>query len=104
MRPVDQTTYGINDGNCFSACVASILEISLDQVPRFFGPTADFFRWLAPQGLSATLFKSANNYIPRGYAIAAGPSLRFAGRLHACVVYDGSVVHDPHYSRDGLPF
>lgn len=102
VRPIDQTTHGFNDGNCFSACIASILEIPLDIVPRFFGPSADFLRWLAPQGLAATLYKSAD-YVPPGYAIAAGPSLRFGGRLHACVAYDGAVVHDPHFSRDGLP-
>lgn len=103
MRPVDQTTYGVNDGNCFSACVASILEIPIDEVPRFHGPSVDFLQWLAPQGLSATHYKSGN-YVPPGFAIAAGPSLRFAGRLHACVAYDGAIVHDPHPSREGLPF
>lgn len=103
MRPVDQTTYGVNDGNCFPACIASILEISIDEVPRFYGPSVDFLQWLAPQGLSATHYKG-DNYVPPGFAIAAGPSLRFAGRLHACVAYDGAIVHDPHPSREGLPF
>lgn len=102
VRPVDQTTYGFYDGNCFSACVASILEIPIIDVPRFHGWTPDFMQWLAARGLSATLYKSAN-YVPPGYAIAAGPSLRFGGRMHACVTYDGVVVHDPHFSRDGLP-
>ncbi|HSX22534.1 MAG TPA: hypothetical protein VLE97_07160 [Gaiellaceae bacterium] len=102
MKRVDQTTYGIDDGNCFPACVASILEIPLESVPQVFGPSPDFLRWLGDRGLSATLYK-ADNFVPRGYAIAAGPSMRFAGRLHACVVYDGAVVHDPHFSREGLP-
>lgn len=102
VQPVDQTTYGIHDGNCFPACVASILEIPLERVPRTFGPSADFLRWLNERGLSATLYKAAD-FVPRGYAIAAGPSKRFANRLHACVAYDGRVVHDPHFSREGLP-
>jgi multidrug efflux pump subunit AcrB len=42
--------------------------------------------------------------LPPGYSIAGGPSLRFAGRMHACVALDGIVVHDPHPSREGLPF
>jgi len=42
--------------------------------------------------------------VPRGYSIAAGPSKRFAGRMHACVALDGIVVHDPHFSREGLPY
>lgn len=103
MRPVDQTTFGMDDGNCFPASVASILEIPLGEVPDVRGVTPDFLRWLATRGLSATLYKSGQ-YVPPGYAVAAGPSLRFPGRLHACVAYDGKVVHDPHYSREGLPF
>lgn len=103
MIPVDQTTYGPNDGNCFSACIASILEVPLASVPRVYNLDGDLLRWLATQVLSATLY-DASIYMPPGYAIAAGPSLRFAGRMHACVAYDGRVVHDPHPSRDGLPF
>lgn len=103
MRPVDQTTYGPNDGNCFSACIASILEIPLAEVPRFMNVSAALMRWLAERGLSATLYYS-DEFVPPGYSIAAGPSKRFAGRMHACVAFDGVVVHDPHFSREGLPF
>ena len=104
MLPVDQTIYGSTDGNCFSACVASILEISIEEVPRAFGVNnAQFLRWLAGRGLSATLSHGVD-YVPPGYSIAAGPSKRFAGKMHACVAFDGAVVHDPHPSRDGLPF
>jgi hypothetical protein len=104
MRPVDQTTFGINDGNCFTACLASILEIPLEEVPSFVGAYwDDFLPWLADRGLSATLYRS-DVYVPPGYAIAGGRSKRFAGRMHACVAYNGMVIHDPHPSRDGLPF
>jgi hypothetical protein len=103
MRPVDQTTYGVNDGNCFSACLASILEISIEGVPLFLGPYwDDFLPWLADRGLSASLYRR-DDYVPQGYSIAGGPSKRFAGRMHACVAFNGVVVHDPHPSRDGLP-
>jgi hypothetical protein len=34
MKSVDQTTFGPN-GNCFSACVASLLELPIDAVPFF---------------------------------------------------------------------
>jgi len=103
MRPVDQTTYGIHDGNCFSACLASILEISIEDVPLFLGPYwDDFLPWLADRGLSASLYRR-DELVPHGFAIAGGPSQRFAGRMHACVAYNGIVIHDPHPSRDGLP-
>jgi hypothetical protein len=103
VRPIDQTTYGILDGNCFSACIASILEISLRDVPHFLGPRQPWFsQWLAGRGLRASLYQS-DTYMPWGFSIAGGPSARFAGRMHACVAFDGVVVHDPHPSRDGLP-
>ncbi len=103
MLAVDQTTYGADDGNCFSACVASILEMPIEEVPRFVNLTPDFLTWLAGLGLSASLYEHTD-YVPPGYSIAAGPSLRFPGKLHACVAFDGAVVHDPHFSREGLPF
>ena len=104
MKPVDQTTYGLNNGNCFSACIASILEIPLEEVPLFLGAHwPGFAPWLAERGLAASIYRS-EVYVPRGYSIAGGQSLRFAGRNHACVARDGAVVHDPHFSRDGLPF
>lgn len=56
MIPVDQTTYGHTDGNCFSACVASILEIPIEEVPNTLGVNAELMRWLAGRGLSATMF------------------------------------------------
>ncbi len=103
MHPVDQTTYGPNDGNCFSACLASILEIPLAEVPLFLGAYwDDFLPWLADRGLSASIYRSTD-YVPPGFSIAGGRSKRFAGRMHACIAYDGIVVHDPHPSRDGLP-
>lgn len=39
MQPVKQTINGIG-GNCFPACIASILELSLDDVPHFFRGSA----------------------------------------------------------------
>jgi hypothetical protein len=105
VLPVDQTTYGLHDGNCFSACLASILEIPIAGVPVFLGPYwDDFLPWLAERGLGASLYRKSESYVPPGYSIAGGPSKRFAGKMHACVAYDGTIVHDPHPSRDGLPY
>jgi hypothetical protein len=108
MRPVDQTTYGALDGNCFSACVASILELPIEDVPPFViygGDWARYFsRWLAARDLAMTYYNAMRgDRSPPGFSIAGGPSKRFGGRKHACVALDGIVVHDPHWSRDGLP-
>ena len=51
MKPVFQTLYGKPNGNCFQACVASLLEVTLDDLPHFcrdFGTNwmAETNRWL----------------------------------------------------------
>jgi hypothetical protein len=35
VKPVDQTEFERGQGNCLSACLASILEIGVDEVPNF---------------------------------------------------------------------
>jgi hypothetical protein len=46
MLPVDQTTFGHPGGNCFSACVASLLELPIEEVPYFMGePDEPNERW-----------------------------------------------------------
>lgn len=41
MKEVFQTKFGLNQGNCLSACIASILEVSIEDVPDF--PTTGWF-------------------------------------------------------------
>jgi len=103
MRSVDQTTYGPTYGNCISACIASILEMPIEAVPFFADENwwPRFLEWLAKRDLSAT--KIEGGPPPAGFTIAFGPSTRLAGRGHACVAFDGIIVHDPHPSREGLP-
>jgi hypothetical protein len=33
MKPIDQTIFGFPDGNCFAACIASLLELPIEEVP-----------------------------------------------------------------------
>jgi len=98
MKPIVQTRTGA-DGNCFSACLASILEIPLKRVPDF--SDAYFFEeasaFLAMYGLSyrrVPMYKK-----PSGYSTIEGISPR--GGLHACVAKDGELVWDPHPIEDG---
>ncbi len=78
MIPVYQTVPGPR-GNCYAACLASILETSLDALPARVTLAA----WDEP---------------PAGYSIA---SVRVRdGSIHAVVCLDGTIVHDPA----GRPF
>lgn len=110
MIPVYQTRTVANDGagNCFNACVASILEMPLRDVcqvlPDFTGDYwAEWNRWLAGQGLEIDCIMASEG-APKGFSIATGYGGRFypegharAGKpiMHAAVVFNGELVHDP---------
>jgi hypothetical protein len=106
MKPVDQTTFGTPGGNCFSACVASLLELSIEDVPYFMGDTKEegeewlerFEEWLAPLGLYPLMFK-CGDHRPEGLHILCGKTSRGD---HGVVARGSDMIHDPHPSRIGL--
>lgn len=111
MKLVYQTKFGDPEGNCFAACVASILECEITELPDFddLPEGCNWLEWfnehLAPKGygvISATVPLHA--YVPSGaHFIAAGPGHR--GIKH-CVVMKSSgeltehtcdeLAHDPY--------
>ena len=114
MKPVDQTICGLG-GNCFAACVASILELKIDQVPNFCECEdtwfADFSRWVARRGYTPLFVKADAvrcRYIDICPLLTAGHYLIVSGLsprgdfMHAVVEHRGAVVHDPHPSRAGF--
>lgn len=110
MKPVDQTTFGCPGGNCFSACVASLLGLPIADVPYFMGELDEpghiwaerLDAWLAPRNLYALHFETADPkkvLWPDGFYILVGKSPRGD---HAVVARKGEMVHDPHPTRAGL--
>ena len=129
MIPVDQTTFGDGSdgsepGNCFAACVASLLGRPLPEVPNFCAAGdegrwwAALQTWLSPLGwyaIDLTWSSDPGQEIPgsvwgTGYIaegallIGSGPAVR--GFDHSVVLRatprGPEVVHDPHPSRAGL--
>jgi hypothetical protein len=109
--PVDQTKFGYPEGNCFAACVATILRMSIKEMPTVI-VTKDFDKvwseWLADRGLGiADIEAGGGAYLP-GLCIASGDSprggLTLASRpvQHAVVCHDMQLIHDPHPSREFL--
>lgn len=102
MKPVMQNQRG-EFGNCLTACVASVLELPIHEVPNFIeyeqgnGEYLTVFNeFLARYGYQAlTIYLSAldKTWIPAGYHLIYGYSQ--AGVKHAVVGYRGVVVHDP---------
>jgi len=125
MVPVTQTRVGYPEGNCFMAAIASVLEVSLDDLPDLFDECCEWHEdgrwdhgdwWGVTRGAVRSLGwdivyipTKDHKGVPPGYSIAGGPSPRKdvvngdgknAG--HAVVCLDGRMIHDPHPSGDGL--
>lgn len=109
MIPVFQTMTVAKDGvgNCFNACVASILERPLREVAQVLPGNpyywSEWNKWLATLGLEIN-WRRPSEGIPDGFAIASGYGGRTypdghekAGEpiLHAAVVFNGELIHDP---------
>jgi hypothetical protein len=111
MKPVYQTKYGIPHGNCFMACVASILEVPLEECPDLYDEEQQGKNWwgvsVAFVGSKGKLLDSGWDrsvhgdppIIPSGYSIALGVARNGIG--HACVALEGKIVHDPHARAAG---
>ncbi len=133
MIPVDQTRYGLPEkdeptkdppGNCWTACVASILELPLSEIPdeaAFWKPgmtpmeswrpyLRSMHEWLHERGITLIEVAAKNlNFcgpiecFEKFPSILVGPSPRNPERgLHAVVGLGGNIIHDPHWSRAGL--
>src|SRR5271154_3985606 len=107
------TTFGLKrfpyaPGNCLSACVASILEMPIDQVPHFVErhDSRDYLwmgrlnSWLSRLGLCASYLEPGSCDMTPDFHILYGLSV--LGNEHAVVGHAGRVIHDPHPSRTGL--
>lgn len=111
MKPVYQTIYEPPLGNCLQAGVASILELTLEEVPNFAevqGPKwwDRYAEWMKEQnGLYPLYLKVFGDDDPllkelQGYHLIVGKSPR-GDWLHVVVAKDGKVVHDPNPQGDG---
>lgn len=105
MIPVMQTCYGPVDGNCFEACLASVLECELGEIPRqpdglgtdLTSWFQELTEWLGWRGLGYVQVQMRHDQIavyPTGDWIAMldVPGHAFG---HAVVCRGDKVIHDP---------
>lgn len=106
----DKFVHSHGTGNCVAACLGSLLEITLKDMPVFLpnDPTIDFWgawrRWLRvehglrlhfipkPQGPPETYglcTVRTQRVYPEGHEKAGEPI------LHMVVIFNGEIVHDP---------
>ena len=122
---VVQTRFGYPEGNCLMACVASILEVPLEELPDLheecdtWNEEEEKWVWegdwwgVLSEAVKARGWKALGvkegHLAPWGFAIAGGDSPRAdvvdeEGKNvgHVIVCLDGKPWHDPHPSGAGL--
>jgi hypothetical protein len=116
LKPVFQTRFkgyprgtqpGPDCGNCLQACVASILELDLEDVPNFAEVEGEHGWWQALQdfvterGFFLYALDPEHGAPEDTYYLAVGDSPR--GDFNHVVVANGTaIVHDPNPTGEGL--
>ena len=112
MIPLTQTHFyggkekGITRGNCWQTCIASLLELPLEDVPHFVDIDEQGGQDWWQHTLEWLLYKGYAMYTPdehpaEGYYLVTGKSPR--GDYYHVVIYEGgNMVHDPHPSGAGV--
>lgn len=112
MKPVYQTIFNHPLGDCFRACVASIFEFPIKDMPNFWEHTQDtseFWKfvdaWMVRKFgircISVKFNKEDLHLIDGILCVACAKSPRCKDEDHAVVWQDG-LIHDPHPSSAGL--
>lgn len=97
----------ISVGNCYASCWASILEIPLEEVPKFedLPPDGSWFmstrRWLESIGYKLGMTHDIEGFPKSLYYIASGPSPRGPWD-HSVVYFNDSLAHDPYPGGVGI--
>jgi hypothetical protein len=116
MTPQRQTIFSDDEkgtkGNCFTACIASIMDLPINEVPHFASYGQDWFKvfWEflkdKPFEMNGTWsvqsmpnWKEEFNGID-GYVIVGGESPRGVKGGHAVIYKNGEPFFDPHPSDD----
>lgn len=119
MKPINQSIlhdpeHGKN-GDCWRACIASVLELPIEDVPHFGDMDDRKGRMVELQLLAKYGFTIYSIYGDGGmanhpeilpedheYYFAIGPSPRDKNISHQVVCHNGKIVHDPHPDKTNL--
>lgn len=111
MKPIYQTIFDNILGDCFRACVASIFEFPINDMPNFWEQTqevSEFWKfnddWISKnKGYRCISFQFSDKDKPLVdgiLCIACAKSPR--GNMDHAVVWQDGIIHDPHPSNAGL--
>ena len=103
MTPQKQVNLNFQEGDCLAACVASLLDLPLAEVPNFCAHDdwQKVYRdWLRARGLAEVTLKWDPEYIrenlPLAFIIVAGPAPKRPSELHACIYRGVAPYFDPY--------
>lgn len=104
MFKVFQTKKGIG-GNCFQACVASMLDVPLWAIPDLANMHEDGWwkksqEWFRDIGIDAVVYAGRSDDVP----LCIASYERDNGRFHAVVVQNNKIVHDPMDTNCAITF
>jgi hypothetical protein len=116
LTPVDQRVFAHTEkdvGDCLSACVATLLDLPLDEVPVFVAEPywyGAMVRWLDARGFALILLQFPPGtwpwHPPDDLPLIVGGQSPRGPWGHAVIgIWRGEameVLHDPHPSRDGI--
>lgn len=139
MIPVMQTKVVVNKsngeqvrrGNCFAACIASLLELPIEEVPNVevFFQFEDSFYWseVMSEFLRLKGYELMNDNMVKRFHPEFGYSFEGTdengkisdyykyvdvyylvsgksamGVSHICIYQNGKLIHDPHPTKEGL--
>lgn len=105
MIPVFQTVFGEKEGNCLAACIASLLELEIEDVPNFTNLNwyNDLCGWLNTKGYTMMSLPSLGpelRWLKGMHYIGTVKSTLGEGVKHATIWLDGKMIHNPHPDYD----
>jgi hypothetical protein len=135
MIPVIQTKMVVKNskgemivrGNCLAACIASLLEMPISEVPNIetlYGIDDNYYwevlwRWLGHLGYELSTddrfrvyhdkeylkgdyrqIDELRRFLKDKYYLISGKSPR--GIQHVCIYQNGKLIHDPHPTKEGI--
>ena len=113
MKIVYQTVFKTGLGDCFRACVCSLFELHIDEMPNFWEQTQDAHKYwelvnewsvarLQHKLISISVQTGHDYYVKDLLCIATGYTER-SDEQH-CVVWRNRIIHDPFPGGAELPF
>jgi hypothetical protein len=115
MKPVNQSIFhdpsNNSFGDCYRACIASILELNIEDVPHFMlehdwrKRIRNILLFLKKYNYTLYSVDGLTDYTLEGeneYFIVSGNSPRNKNNKHAVVGYKGKIVHDPHPDKTNI--